>query len=105
MKEIIKQNYEALKEIFVAGCVEGGCGIEFKSTPFIKFMKRAGVVDRNLTTSIIDTYFSATNYEESDNDDNPDNALQRFEFLEILIRVAKGKYMDFGNETNIASAL
>ena len=68
-------------------------------------MVRAGVVDRNLTASIIDTYFKATNYEEDDNEDNPDNALQRFEFLEILLRIAKGKYMDFGNETNIASAL
>lgn len=48
-----------------------------------------------LTTGIIDTYFKATNYEEFDMDENDDNALCRFEFLEIIIRLAKGKYMDF----------
>lgn len=32
-------------------------------------------------------------------EENDDNALCRFEFLEILIRLAKGKFMDFSKVT------
>lgn len=38
-------------------------------------------------------------------DQNDDMALCRFEFFEILIRIAKGKYVDTGEEKNIANAL
>lgn len=30
---------------------------------------------------------------------NPENALNRFEFIEILIRLAKDKYITFGKKT------
>ena len=56
-------------------------------------------------SGIFDTYFKATNFEEVDQDNNDDNALNRFEFFEILLRIAKGKYMDFGKETQLAYAL
>lgn len=52
-----------------------------------------------MTSGIIDTYFKATNYEEIDQDNNDDNAINRFEFFEIIVRLSKGKFMDFGNET------
>ena len=38
-------------------------------------------------------------------DQNDDQALCRFEFFEILVRIAKGKYVDTGEEKNIANAL
>lgn len=38
--------------------------------------------------STIDRIFIATNVELEKNDDNPDKALQRFEFYEILVRIA-----------------
>lgn len=41
---------------------------------------------------VIDTAFIATNYEIEDMDDNPDGSLQRFEFIEILFRIAEVKY-------------
>ena len=33
-----------------------------------------------------------------------DNALNRFEFIEILLRLAKAKYIDYGNDTNLSYA-
>jgi len=40
-----------------------------------------------------------------DQENNDDLALCRFEFIEILVRIAKGKYMDFSDETQLAYAL
>ena len=42
---------------------------------------------------MIDTYFVATNYDKEENENNDKHALVRFEFLEVLIRVAHGKYI------------
>lgn len=36
---------------------------------------------------------------------NDDNALVRFEFIEVLVRIAKGRYIETGEETQIALAL
>ena len=36
---------------------------------------------------------------------NDDNALVRFEFIEILVRIAKVRYIETGEETQLALAL
>ena len=46
----------------------------------------------------------AVNFEEVDMDSNDDNSLCRFEFFEILLRLAKGKYIDFGEMTSLSEA-
>ena len=56
-------------------------------------------------SGILDTYFKATNFEEEDQDNNDDFALNRFEFLEILVRIARGKYVETGVETQVSVAL
>ena len=66
---------------------------DFHRAAFSKFMQSAGVLDRNIHTGIVDTYFVATNYDRYENDNNDKHALLRFEFLEILIRIAHGKYI------------
>ena len=53
---------------------------------------------------MIGVYFGATNYELTDLDQNDDKELCRFEFMEILIRIAKGKYIDFGSMTSLSQA-
>lgn len=44
--------------------------------------------------SMIDTAFVVTNFEEVDLEDNPDRFLCRYEFYEILVRIARDKYVD-----------
>ena len=41
---------------------------------------------------MIDRAFIATNFEDDDIDDNPNRELCRYEFMEILIRIADFKY-------------
>ena len=55
-------------------------------------------------TGILDTYFKATNFEEEDQDGNDDNALVRFEFLEIIVRIAQCKFIEYGTMTDLAEA-
>lgn len=47
-----------------------------------------------LTHQDIDRIFIATNFEEEELDDNDDRNLCRYEFFEILVRIAKTKYME-----------
>jgi hypothetical protein len=44
----------------------------------------------------IDLAFIATNFEEEDQEGNDDASLCRFEFFEILLRLANNKYLQPG---------
>lgn len=60
------------------------------------------VVDgSSLTSQDIDRIFLATNFEEQDLEENDDNSLCRFEFMEIIARLAREKYQQKGTETTI----
>ena len=72
---------------------------------FGKFCQMAKITDGVMTTGVIDTYFVAANYEEEDLEGNDDNALVRYEFLEMLVRISKGKFIDFGAMNSEADAL
>ena len=93
-----------LKEIFTIATAQKG-GPDLTKYSFRQLMVESKVIDKNVTVSHIDTYFKASNFEIEDQEGNHDLKLCRFEFLEILIRVAKAKYIDFGQETNLGSAL
>jgi hypothetical protein len=61
-------------------------------------VKQAQLQDDKLTHSDFERAFHLTNVEESNEneaqDENPDNLLCRFEFVEILIRVAIMKFYE-----------
>jgi hypothetical protein len=66
---------------------------------FSNLCKKWNIVDKkDLSITDIDRLFFAVNFEEvgaddgGDLDDNPDNELCRYEFFEILVRIAKLKY-------------
>jgi hypothetical protein len=78
---------------------------DFLKREFFTFCKKSGLVDEYMHSGIIDTYFIATNFEEEDQDNNDDLALNRFEFLEILVRIARGKYVETGKEKHVSYGL
>jgi hypothetical protein len=49
--------------------------------------------------------FVNTNYEVIANDENPDSELCRFEFFEILLRLANAKYRETGICSSYSEAL
>lgn len=60
------------------------------------------IFDANLTTQDIDRLFIATNYEETDLENNDDNSLCRYEFSEIAARIGREKYFNKGLTDTIA---
>ena len=102
--DIVHDHFESLKEIHIRVCCESSRP-DLRRDPFYKFLSDARVIDRfNLPKGICDTLFKATNFEFEDSEHNDDNALTRFEFLEILVRVAKARFLQSGEETNITRA-
>ena len=61
---------------------------------FCSFCKDCKIVDKHTTFSVIDRCFMAANVEVVDMQDNPDRALQRYEFFETLIRIAQVKFKE-----------
>ena len=50
-------------------------------------------------------YFAGVNFEEEDSANNLASKLNRYEFIELMIRIAKGKFMDFGKMTSLLHAV
>ena len=61
-------------------------------------------MDNNFHMSVIDRLFIAVNVEIFDMVDNADRALCRFEFYEIIVRIAQAKFVDNGHFKSIAKA-
>ena len=69
-----------------------------------KLQARCRFLDASVKQSAIDNHFYAVNFEGEAQDDNPDRALIRFEFVELLVRVAKEKYFRTGACATVAEA-
>lgn len=71
---------------------------------FTAWARKAKFMDKNFKQSALDRAFIAANFEMEEQDDNPDKALIRFEFIEVLLRVAKEKYQKTGECETLADA-
>ena len=68
-------------------------------------MSKCKIIDGNIIKmETIDRLFIATNYEVEEDNENPDRALNRSEFIEILIRIANAKYRETGKISTYAGA-
>jgi hypothetical protein len=63
---------------------------------FVNYTHQWKIVDKNLTQADIDRIFIATNFEEVDLEDNDDRNLCRYEYYEIIARMAKVKFQEKG---------
>jgi hypothetical protein len=67
---------------------------------FTAYSKRARFHDKNINQSALDTMFIAVNVDIGGDDDgggdNPEGALIRYEFIELMIRIARDKFFKTG---------
>jgi len=102
--EVLFKHIRKIKDIFTYG-------IGTSSFPSISWMDFSGMCqswrinDKNLSIATIDRVFIATNVELTDQADNPDRDLCRYEFYEILARLGKEKYHTTKICPTIASAV
>jgi hypothetical protein len=88
---VLSQNYTNLKKLYI-NLMAGDQYPNIGWLEFSKFCEESGIIDKNCSLSMIDRAFIATNFEDDDIDDNPNRELCRYEFMEILIRIADFKY-------------
>ena len=65
---------------------------------FTNFCIECKIPDKNVGLATVDRLFIATNVDvdgsSGENNDNPDKALCRYEFYEILVRLANAKFRE-----------
>ena len=100
LSELLVTNYGEILEQYM-----WGQGVSnYPSIDMVDFSKQCklwGCINKkDLSVSDIDRLFVAVNFEEvqgdkqAELDDNPDKELCRYEFFEILVRMAKCKFID-----------
>ncbi|KAK3254449.1 hypothetical protein CYMTET_36334, partial [Cymbomonas tetramitiformis] len=104
IKEGLRKWYEGLCRIFVFYCMAGSTmgekAFQMSLNQFSAFAKDARIPvegSRHCRQSDLDTMFISTNYEEEkgtiESETNDDRSLMRFEFVEIVVRMALAKYV------------
>jgi hypothetical protein len=89
-----------LREVFQYYAFQGTGGSAFtiSRNEITQLMREFGILDRrNMRIADLDVIFVAVNFEEAgreDNDDNDDRELERFEYVECLVRVAIEKFQN-----------
>ena len=92
--DVLLSNFTILKEIFDATSAESSYP-NIGWFDFNTFCDKCQLLDnRNLNKATIDICFVAVNVDEDDLDDNPAQELCRYEFLEVIVRMALYKYKD-----------
>lgn len=95
-KQCLRQNFELLLEQFQ------NLICSFKFYPSVTWMEFSDAVskwrmiDKHLTSQDTDRAFVAVNFDSEALEGNDENSLCRYEFLEIIVRLAKIKYLEKG---------
>ncbi|TNV87178.1 hypothetical protein FGO68_gene2179 [Halteria grandinella] len=103
--DVIVKHMPKLKDIFT----HLACNSSYPAIgqlDFSNFCEVCKIIDGKLINhTVIDRLFINSNYEAIKNSENPDRALQRFEFYEILLRIAEKKYKDTNDVKSYNAAL
>ena len=94
--KVLRKHYPNLKNQFISQIANPKSYPVIDWLDFVDACNHWDIIDKNLTATDIDRIFIATNFEEEDLEENDDNSLCRFEFLEIIARMAKTKYYEKG---------
>lgn len=92
--KVFRKYYFELKNQFVSQIANPKSYPVIDWLDFVDACSQWKIIDKNLTSTDVDRIFIATNFEEEDLEENDDNSLCRFEFMEIIARMAKTKYFD-----------
>lgn len=101
----VKKHAEAIKNIFIQEASKSAFP-QIGLLDFSHFAQQTKMIDQNLFSGVIDTYFIAAtlNSVAADIPGLDGKLLMRHNFLELLVRVAKGKYLDPGHAETVHEA-
>jgi len=101
--EVLKEYWPNLNENFLMN-VSRTSYPTLNMTSLRRLCQQSKMIDTDYTQVMFEQDFILTNEEICDQEHNPDHEIMRFEFWEILIRIAKRKYIDTKREISIAVA-
>ena len=90
---ILSQNYSKLKSIF-SELIIGKNYPYISKHGFISFCQTCEITSETLTKEKLESTFDLTDIEIVQHDENPKKMLCRYEFLEIILRIALIKFQD-----------
>jgi len=71
----------------------------------MEFCKNCKIIDKNISVQAIERLFDATNQSQNNLKKSQDKELHRYEFVEILIRLAMAKFKQTKIELNPVKAV
>ena len=88
--KLIHDNFKIIKDAFIILSCENRCYPNIDENFFAQFCIENGIIDKLFTAKDLSKIFVETNFEyvEDADDMNPDDLLNRSEFLEIFMRIA-----------------
>jgi hypothetical protein len=99
VEKVIAKHYQRLKKIFTSFIAQSSFP-NISWIDFGNFCERCRIIDgKGVTLATVDRAFIAANVAVDGmklSEENPTNALSRFEFLEILVRLAQSKFKETG---------
>lgn len=101
VKAYLKERYRDLNSLFLNLI----CCQSYPTIGWLKFTEYCHqwkIYDRFLTTPEVDQSFIAANYQSTKLENNDEHNLVRYEFVELLVRLAKVKYFDKKVHTSLA---
>ena len=103
--KIMEQNVFYLKTMYII-LISNSNFPSITWNDFTTFVNNWKLIDENLQLSTVDRLFIATKSgDSSDLKDFPERDLSRFEFYEIIVRMAGAKYKDWGKWESYAQAV
>ena len=102
VEEVCWRYIKQLKELYISLISDSGFPY-LTWLDFANFIKQINVVDERTPLATIDRIFIAANVEEAQVQENPDRALCRHEFFEILLRIAAHKFTGQPSSKNFPS--
>ncbi len=109
--ELVYKNVRRFKEQFLEA-ITGSAYPNISWLNFTTYFRNKNMIDEACTMSDLDRFFIAVNVNLDKKDittgkaeDNPDRALCRYEYLEILVRIANRKYRESGRAAGAVDSM
>ena len=103
MKTFVTKHFTELNEIFIMHCSMGHYPT-MSLKEFQGMAKKYEIIDKNCSNFMVALLFKAANVEETDQEANDDVSLCRFEFWELIARIAEMKYIKPEIEEDLGAA-
>ena len=103
-ERVLRRHYPAIKKIFVAQAARSS----FPCISWLKYQEmceECEIIDKDLNIEVLDQIFMDTSIDLEEMPEEPSTELQRFQFMEVIVRLAGAKYLKRGICSSYAASV